>query len=642
MMRFAKGKSTLLVSALLSTMLLSGCDGDNGQDGVNGLDGTNGVNGTDGTDGTNGLSALVNITQLEAGNVQCPFGGQQIETGLDTNNNNVLDIAEVDASQTHVICSATHGQLSIDLVGRYQSGVYGLSAAEIVDYHAGSQTAFVVNAQSGKVDLLNLSSLTQAVVTGEAGYTLNNIPKISELDLNSDTGLALLGAVNSVSVSGDLLAAAVERADANGNAKQGNGIVAFYRLSASALPQYLSSVDVGALPDNVTFSPDGSVLLVANEGEPNSDYDVDPEGSVAIIDITNNTPASSATIVGFSDFNVGGTRAAELSADIKINGPGATVAQDLEPEYIAVSADSQFAYVSLQENNAMAVIDIQAKTVTRINALGVKDFGLVDNKIDASDKDDMVNLQSYAGVYGMYQPDTIVSYRWNDTDFIVSANEGDARDYDGFSEEARAEDLALDTNHPQFASIQDDTQLARLKVTTSIGDDNNDGLVDRIMAYGGRSFSIWTAQGQQVFDSGSDFEEITSALLGINFNNNNDENNGDSRSDDKGPEPEALAIGQLGERTYAFIGLERTSGFMIYDISNPFAVSFVDYVHNRDFNADFTIDGGDIEGQAAQAGDLGPEGMKFITATNSPTGLPLLMIGNEVSGTTTIYQLSIN
>ncbi|MCT8986175.1 hypothetical protein N4T56_06325 [Shewanella sp. KJ10-1] len=321
MMKFAKCKAPLLISVLLSTVLLSGCDGDDGHDGINGIDGTNGVDGTNGTDGSNGVSALVNITELLAGNAQCPFGGQQIETGLDTNNNNVLDVAEVDASQTQVICNVSQRQLSVELVGRYQSDVYGLSAAEIVDYHAASQTAFVVNAQSGKVDLLDLSTLTQTPVMGEAGYTLNNITKLAELDLNADTGLALLGAVNSVSVSGDLLAAAVERADANGNATQGNGIVAFYRLSASSLPQYLSSVDVGALPDNVTFSPDGSVLLVANEGEPNSDYSVDPEGSVAIIDIINNSPANVATLVGFSDFNVGAARASELSVDINITDP---------------------------------------------------------------------------------------------------------------------------------------------------------------------------------------------------------------------------------------------------------------------------------------------------------------------------------
>ncbi|MBB1477585.1 choice-of-anchor I family protein [Shewanella sp. SG41-3] len=634
MKRFPQGKTALLVSSIMATMLLTACNGDDGQAGAQGMDGTN---------GDVGLSALVALTSLAVGDAQCPFGGQQIETGVDINSDGVLDASEVDATQTQIMCNQAHNTLSADLVGRYQSGVYGLSAAEIVDYHPASQSAFVVNAQSGKVDVVDLSMLTQAPVYAEAGYSLNNLSKKTDLNISVDTGLTLLGAVNSVSVSGNLLAAAVERADALGNATQGNGIVAFYRLSDSELPQYLSFVDVGALPDNVVFSPDGSMLLVANEGEPNSAYDIDPEGSIALIAITNGVPATTATLVGFNDFNVGGSRNAELSPLIKINGPGASVAQDLEPEYIAVSPDSQTAYVSLQENNAIAVIDIKAAVVKSIIALGLKDFGLDANKIDASDKDDAINIQAYAGVYGMYQPDTIASYRWNNTDFIVTANEGDSRDYAGFSEEARAADLSLDPNHPQFAAAQDKTQLGRLKVTTSMGDDNNDGLMDKIVAYGGRSFSIWTADGQQVFDSAGDFERITAAILAMNFNNNNDENKGDSRSDDKGPEPEALALGQIGSRTYAFIGLERTSGFMIYDITNPFAVSFVDYVSNRNFDADYVIDTdtGEVEGDATLAGDLGPEGMKFIASQYSPTGLPLLLIGNEVSGTTTVYQLKL-
>ncbi|MFK3976777.1 choice-of-anchor I family protein [Shewanella vesiculosa] len=634
MKRFPQGKTALLVSSIIATMLLTACNGDDGQAGAQGMDGTN---------GDVGLSALVALTSLAVGDAQCPFGGQQIETGVDINSDGVLDASEVDAAQTQIMCNQSHNTLSADLVGRYQSGVYGLSAAEIVDYHPASQSAFVVNAQSGKVDVVDLSMLTQAPVYAEAGYSLNNLSKKTDLNISVDTGLTLLGAVNSVSVSGNLLAAAVERADALGNATQGNGIVAFYRLSDSELPQYLSFVDVGALPDNVVFSPDGSMLLVANEGEPNSAYDIDPEGSIALIEITNGVPATTATLIDFNDFNVGGSRNAELSPLIKINGPGASVAQDLEPEYIAVSPDSQTAYVSLQENNAIAVIDIKAAAVKSIIALGLKDFGLDANKIDASDKDDDINIQAYAGVYGMYQPDTIASYRWNNTDFIVTANEGDSRDYAGFSEEARAADLSLDPNHPQFAAAQDKTQLGRLKVTTSMGDDNNDGLMDKIVAYGGRSFSIWTADGQQVFDSAGDFERITAAILAMNFNNNNDENKGDSRSDDKGPEPEALALGQIGSRTYAFIGLERTSGFMIYDITNPFAVSFVDYVSNRNFDADYVIDTdtGDVEGDATLAGDLGPEGMKFIASQYSPTGLPLLLIGNEVSGTTTVYQLKL-
>ncbi|MBB1323711.1 choice-of-anchor I family protein [Shewanella sp. SR43-8] len=634
MKRFPQGKTALLVSSIMATMLLTACNGDDGQAGAQGMDGIN---------GDVGLSALVALTSLAVGDAQCPFGGQQIETGVDINSDGVLDASEVDAAQTQIMCNQAHNTLSADLVGRYQSGVYGLSAAEIVDYHPASQSAFVVNAQSGKVDVVDLSMLTQAPVYAEAGYSLNNLSKKTDLNISVDTGLTLLGAVNSVSVSGNLLAAAVERADALGNATQGNGIVAFYRLSDSELPQYLSFVDVGALPDNVVFSPDGSMLLVANEGEPNSAYDIDPEGSIALIAITNGVPATTATLIDFNDFNVGGSRNAELSPLIKINGPGASVAQDLEPEYIAVSPDSQTAYVSLQENNAIAVIDIKAAAVKNIIALGLKDFGLDANKIDASDKDDAINIQAYAGVYGMYQPDTIASYRWNNTDFIVTANEGDSRDYAGFSEEARAADLSLDPNHPQFAAAQDKTQLGRLKVTTSMGDDNNDGLMDKIVAYGGRSFSIWTADGQQVFDSAGDFERITAAILAMNFNNNNDENKGDSRSDDKGPEPEALALGQIGSRTYAFIGLERTSGFMIYDITNPFAVSFVDYVSNRNFDADYVIDTdtGDVEGDATLAGDLGPEGMKFIASQYSPTGLPLLLIGNEVSGTTTVYQLKL-
>jgi len=634
MKRFPQGKTALLVSSIMATMLLTACNGDDGQAGAQGMDGTN---------GDVGLSALVALTSLAVGDAQCPFGGQQIETGVDINSDGVLEASEVDAAQTQIICNQAHNTLSADLVGRYQSGVYGLSAAEIVDYHPASQSAFVVNAQSGKVDVVDLSMLTQAPVYAEAGYSLNNLSKKTDLNISVDTGLTLLGAVNSVSVSGNLLAAAVERADALGNATQGNGIVAFYRLSDSELPQYLSFVDVGALPDNVVFSPDGSMLLVANEGEPNSAYDIDPEGSIALIAITNGVPATTATLIDFNDFNVGGSRNAELSPLIKINGPGASVAQDLEPEYIAVSPDSQTAYVSLQENNAIAEIDIKAAAVKNIIALGLKNFGLDANKIDASDKDDAINIQAYAGVYGMYQPDTIASYRWNNTDFIVTANEGDSRDYAGFSEEARAADLSLDPNHPQFAAAQDKTQLGRLKVTTSMGDDNNDGLMDKIVAYGGRSFSIWTTDGQQVFDSAGDFERITAAILAMNFNNNNDENKGDSRSDDKGPEPEALALGQIGSRTYAFIGLERTSGFMIYDITNPFAVSFVDYVSNRNFDADYVIDTdtGEVEGDATLAGDLGPEGMKFIASQYSPTGLPLLLIGNEVSGTTTVYQLQL-
>ncbi|MFB2780105.1 choice-of-anchor I family protein [Shewanella mangrovisoli] len=616
-----------LASAILASLLLGACNGDDG---------------TNGEQGDNGLNSLVKVTALAIGDANCPAGGQRIDTGLDANRNGLLEETEIDTAQTQFICQPQAAGVTAELVGRHQAGVYGLSAAEIVEYHSASERIFVVNARSGKVDIIDAHLLGNAT-TATAPLALNNLDKLGELDVAKDVGLSFMGSVNSVSISGNLLAAAIERGDAAGNKTQANGYVAFYQLNGNDTPQYLSAVEVGALPDNVVFSHDGKTVLVANEGEPNQDYSVDPEGSVAIIAIADGKPAATATLVTFTEFNEGNARYNEITKDIKINGPMASVAQDLEPEYISVSPDNSRAFVSLQENNAIAVIDIANAKVAKILPLGLKDYGLDVNKIDASDKDDMINLQAYAGVYGMYQPDTVASYRWNNADFIVTANEGDSRDYAGFSEEARAGDLTLDPNHPQFAAAKDKTQLARLKVTKSMGDDDNDGDYDKIVSFGARSFSIWTADGQQVFDSGSDFERITAALLGNNFNNNNEENKGDSRSDDKGPEPEALALGKIGQKLYAFIGLERTSGFMIYDVTNPFDVHFVDYVVNRDFEADFSIDTdtGEVKGDASLAGDLGPEGMKFVSAEKSPNGQPLLIIGNEVSGTTSVYQIKV-
>ncbi|QSX32237.1 choice-of-anchor I family protein [Shewanella avicenniae] len=609
----------LLVS---SALLLAAC-GDDGKDGV---------------DGSNGLSSLLHLSELAIGS-SCSFGGQLVATGLDLNGNGTLEDAEVQQSQT--LCYDSASGFNMELMARHESGVYGLSAAEIVDFDAVAAKVLVVNARSGKVDVLDASGLASTeAVSGAAALALNNLPLLNELDVAADIGLERLGGVNSLAVHDDLLAVAIERADEAGNSKQGNGFVAFYRRIASGY-QYLKAVEVGALPDNVVFSPNGQSVLVANEGEPNNAYDVDPEGSVAIIAVVDGEPADNANLVRFTDFNVGGSRAAEVSSMIKINGPGASVAQDLEPEYITISADSSTAWVSLQENNAIAKINIGSATVDTLIALGEKDFGLAENALDASDKDDMVNIRPYEGVYGLYMPDTVASYQWHGSDFVVMANEGDSRDYDGFSEEARAEDLVLAANHPQVAAAQDKSLLGRLKVTTSMGDADGDGNYEKIYAYGARSFSILDGDGRMVFDSGSDFERITASLLGLNFNNNNEENKGDSRSDDKGPEPEALAVGKVGDKTYAFIGLERTGGIMVYNITNPFDVHFVDYIVNRDFDTDFEVDTdtGEYEGNMQMAGDLGPEGMKFVPAEKSPFGVPMLVVGNEVSGTTSIYRI---
>ncbi|WP_299494338.1 choice-of-anchor I family protein [uncultured Shewanella sp.] len=537
-------------------------------------------------------------------------------------------------------------RLSMQLIARYASNAFGVSAAEIVDFHPETSQLFVINAQSGKVDILDGTLLVTAEPVGhEASLVLNNMVKVDEIDIENDVGLLHLGGVNSLAIYQDLLAVAIERGDSQGNGKQGKGLVAFYRVMEEGGRQFIHAVEVGYLPDNIVFTPNGAQLLIANEGEPNDDYSVDPVGSISVIDILDNTPATQATHIDFTDFNQGEVRYNELSNLIKINGPNSSVAQDLEPEYISISENSQMAYVSLQENNAIAKVNLLSMTIESIWPLGLKDFGVAGNEIDASDKDEGINIQPYLGVYGLYQPDTIASYRWNNADFIVSANEGDARDYEGFSEEVRAEGLTLTAEHPQYLAAQDKTQLGRLKVTRSMGDEQGDGDYEQLISFGGRSFSIWDQNGVLVFDSGSDFVRITAAVLGQHFNNNNDQNKGDSRSDDKGVEPEALALGQIGHRHYAFVGLERVGGIMIYDVTNPFDVFFVDYVINRDMSIDFSIDkkdidGKKIEGDPSVVGDLGPEGMRFISADKSPSGEALLIVANEVSGSTSVYQLT--
>ncbi|HMM45599.1 MAG TPA: choice-of-anchor I family protein [Candidatus Macondimonas sp.] len=252
--------------------------------------------------------------------------------------------------------------------------------------------------------------------------------------------------------------------------------------------------------------------------------------------------------------------------------------------------------------------------------------------LDASDRDGRINIRPWP-VKGLYQPDTIAAYRVGGRVYLVTANEGDARDYAGFSEEVRVSSLTLDpTAFPNAAALKTDQALNRLRVTKTLGNPDQDGDYDELYTFGGRSFSIWTSQGQRVYDSGDIIETELAARLPKVFNSNNDANNSfDTRSDDKGPEPEGLAIGEIGGRQYAFVGLERIGGIMMFDISSPFAVSFAGYVNDRNFAGNPATDG---------AGDLGPEGVLFIPARESPNGQALLVVTHEISGSTVIYQVS--
>ena len=383
--------------------------------------------------------------------------------------------------------------------------------------------------------------------------------------------------------------------------------------------QVKRTVVVGSNPDMVVFTRGGDRLLVANEGEPDcyGDGCTDPEGSVSVVEMRPIGRSPEVHTIGF-----GGVA---MPPGVRIFGPGASVAQDLEPEYIAVSDDGDTAWVSLQENNAVATLDLRTLTVANVTALGVKDHGVVGQGLGPSDRDGAIDIRPWRHVFGMYMPDAIAQFQVDGETYLVTANEGDAREYDGFEEEQRARSLAGD--HPSLAGIagvDDDAALGRLTVTNA----PPDGDFDHLYAFGARSVSIWhAASGGQIWDSGDEIERLTAQVLPDFFNSNNDENEAEGRSDNKGPEPEGVAVGRIHGRSFAFVGLERIGGVVVYDVSSPHAPQLVDYLVTRDFSRDVA------------ESDSGPEVLRFVEARRSPTGRPLLVVANEITGTVNLWAL---
>lgn len=599
------------MSLSLTGCFLEGDDGANGLDGTIGAEGQVGTAGTDGNDGQN-----------------------------------------------------ANATISLSLVGRIQlnpSDPEG--AAEIVQFHPASSTIYAINSAADvpTIEIIDASSLTAEALANP--MSSENLTSTALLLPTEQNGVMLAGPT-SVAVSGDWMAIAVPADD-----KATNGMVLFYNGLDTSSPIFVKAVEVGNLPDMVTFTPDASKVLTANEGEPSGDYNIDPEGSISVIAIVDGAPSDTSINISFVGYN---GKQAELETQgmhfpnpsgRTINGTliSTTVAQDLEPEYITTT--NEIAYVTLQENNGLAIVDLSDNSV-QVIGLGFKDWS--NYQLDGME-DGTVSFGQYDDLYGMYMPDTITSFQWKDANFLVTANEGDAREYffdtlnaDGEQDEdlctaaggqdfdeddgclsyteetqGRRLDYAPGSNLDNIAG--DDPKdfdftaypLGRLTVTDVLGDSNNDGEYEALYAYGARSFTIWDANGLVVFDSGDDFERITASIHGNTFNNNNDENEGDSRSANKGPEPEALTVGQVGDKTYAFIGMERLGGIFVYDVTNPYDTKFVDYVINRDLTK-----GGDL------IGDSAPEGMSFVEATDSPTGNALVIIGNEVSGTVSVWQIS--
>ncbi|CAM3429133.1 choice-of-anchor I family protein [Aequorivita lipolytica] len=523
------------------------------------------------------------------------------EAGLVIGTTDIFSVYILDDDTIVPVGDAT--ELDVNYLASYLVDANG--TAEITAYDPATQRLFVTNV--GAIEVLDFSDP-------------ENITPLATIDIAS-----FGSSVQSVAVSNGIVAAAIAATN-----PLDNGFV----VLADTDGNNPTILEVGSLPDMLTFSPDGTKLLVANEGQPSDDYTIDPEGSVSVIDVSaglGNISQADVTTLNFNAFD--SQQAVLVAAGVRVFGPGATVSQDMEPEYIAVSDDSQMAYVTLQENNAYAIVDLSTLEITDIISFGKKDHSLPQNSLDTSDETDFIFNASWP-IKGLYMPDAVSFYSVNGTGYIAIANEGDARDYSGYAEERKLDDADYILDPAVFSDIDIlklETNLGDINVTAASGDADGDGFYEEIHVFGCRSFSIFEAEtGNLVYDSGNDFEVITAAdpSLGGIFNASNSNNNFKNRSDNKGPEPEGIIVKQIGDQAYAFILLERIGGMMVYNVTDPANPVYLQYVNSR----------GTVPGNP-ESGDLGPEGVAFVEADDSPTGKALVILSNEVSATLSIYSL---
>ncbi len=531
-----------------------------------------------------------------------------------------------------------NGTAALDLtqIARYSAGQYNVDGGvmEIVAYNQATEWAYAINGQSGKLAAIPLAGLTAGAHVEELTGTEIDVKALVE----AEDSTFQYGDMTSVAISPDstTLAAALQAQGSNDA-----GRVALFTCEEDGSLTLEALVETGAQPDMVTFAGDG-VVLTADEGEPREGYGeniADPKGSVTVVDVE----AQESTVVDFSAFD---SQRDQLAEDGIVLKKGSAPSVDLEPEYIAVSGGK--AYVTLQENNAIAVLDIESQAFEGVYSAGFEDHSTT--AIDLDKKDDAYDPQTYESLLGIRMPDGIAAFTVEGTTYLVTANEGDAREWG-------------DEDQGTFYLSEDERDFGEEGVTSPTGaiTAENSGLEGKVVffktedfdgldpekdyVFGGRSFTVFQATEnglEEVFTSGDDFEALTAQYVPEYFNASNDNAVLDDRSGKKGPEAESVTVGTVDGKTYAFVALERTGGVMAYDVTDPAAITFVNYVNTRDFGT--TVEGseeyedGELD-KWVTGGDVAPEGLLFLDAASSPNGEPLLLAACEVSGTVAVYQL---
>ena len=500
-------------------------------------------------------------------------------------------------------------ELNFELLTSFSNGVAGSNSAEIVAFDESTDRLYIANSIAGKLDIVNFSNPANPSL-------LNSI------------SISTYGNINSVAVHNGVVAMAIENSN-----PQANGSVVFLNADGT----FISQVQVGPMPDMITFNRNYTKILTANEGEPNGDYSIDPEGSVSIVDLTPGYASltnSNVTTVGFTAYN--GQETVLRAQGIRVFTTSASVAQDFEPEYIAVSDDNTKAYITLQENNALVTIDLSTSSITALTALGYSSYATGSgNALDASDQSGAVLITGDLPIKGAYMPDAMTFKTIGNQGFIFTANEGDSREFGSVADANKLSSTTFNTldatAFPDAYILRNNKFLGRLNALKYSGDTDGDGDYDEIHVMGGRSFSIFNPiNGSLVWDSKDLIEQITSnhPTFGAIFNASNSTGTPalKNRSDDKGPEPEGITVQTIYGKNYAFVSLERIGGVMIFNVDVPTNPVFVGYANNRS--------------TSVSGPDLGAEGIIFIPAAQSPNGNDILILANEVSSTLSIYQIN--
>ncbi|MEG0276730.1 MAG: choice-of-anchor I family protein [Coprobacillus sp.] len=503
--------------------------------------------------------------------------------------------------------------LKVQQAARYNSGTTNADGGvtEIIDYNHDTGWAYVVNGQSGNLTAIAIKDIEKKnKVDLLDGYDIDIKSMVQENGFK-------YGDMTSVAVSrdGKTLAVAIQA-----EATNDTGRIALFTCNKDGTLTLKKIFEVGVQPDMVIFTKDDKQILSANEGEPRDGYigAVDPKGSISVI----NTQTDQVKNVDFTQFDSQRDELVEKGIVIKKDALPST---DFEPEYIAVS-DTK-AYITLQEANAIAMLDLESLTIEDIYSVGFEDYSKV--AIDIDKKDEKYNPKTYSSLKGIRMPDAISVYTVNGVDYLMTANEGDSREWSDYLNEVEV-NFGKNQTSPTGLITSENSGLTGKVVFFDT--DDYDGLnKDNDYLFGGRSstmFKVANQSLQEVYTTGNDFESKTASYLKEYFNCSNDNNTIDDRSGKKGPEAEGITIGQIDNKTFAFIGLERIGGVMVYDMTNPEKPSFVNYINSRDFSQDIL-------------GDDSPEGMRFVSASESKTGQPQLFVAYEVSGTVGVYDLTL-